>query len=602
MTSEMYIVFGILLVSIILFSLDRFRLDLIALVALLSLLLTGILTPGEALAGFADPVVIMIAGLFVVGAAIFESGIANLTGSWLGNLAGTNPLRLTALIMLVTALLSAFLSSTGTVAVMLPVVVHLAHRANLSPSKLLIPLAFSSLLGGMLTLIGTPPNLIVSNLLRSQGLEPFSFFAFTPVGLVMLMVGLVFMLSLGQKLLPQQQLSPAEKDHRLSQRDFIESYSLKGQLFELQLSEHSACIGQTLAHLGLRSHFSLNVLSIETLTSRGLQLRQAEPNSLLQAGDTLIIKGKQENLERFSLEQHALFKPVDSLPESLLLAEVLLPPRSSLLGKNLRDVHFKSRFRVLVLAEKRAGEISHERTSTTPLRVGDTLLVAGSYKALNRLKAQNQDFIVVSESGALAEKPLSHRAPWVLLIMLAMLGLMTFAVVANVTAVLLAAVAVILLGAMSMDHAYQSINWESIVLIAAILPMATALEKTGALDLLVNALLYSLANVSPYLVLLFLFLLTSALSQVISNTATTVLIAPVALQLALNLGLSPYPLLMTVAIAASTAFMTPVASPVNTLVINPGHYRFADFLKIGFALQLFIMLATLLTVALIFPF
>lgn len=603
MTFDIFLVFSILLSTIILFALDRFRLDLIALLALLALLLTGILSPQEALAGFSASVVLMIAGLFVVGGAIFETGIADAAGRYLGKLAGVNKSRLVIVVMLASAVLSAFLSSTGTVAVMLPVVVSLARRAKMSPSKLLMPLAFASLLGGMLTLIGTPPNIVVSNQLQAQGLEPFAFFAFTPVGLIMLIVGVLFMLFLGQRLLPDRSSKTDLNDAHAGQHELIDAYDLRKQLFVLQLLETSEINGLTLLDADVRNRYGVNVISMESSNSKTRHVKLAEPNSLLRALDKLIVKGEQKAIERFAKEQDVLILSANDYPYDVLpMIEVLLPPDSSLVGKSLRDSKFRDRFGATVLAEKRGGDLVETRTSTTALRSGDTLLVAGTVKNLNTLKAQANDVVVVTETTELDEKPLSAKAPWVAAILLAMLCLMTFGWVANVTAVLLAAVAVVVAGALSMEGFYKTINWESVVLIAAILPVATALEKTGALDLIVNGLLGGLGAGNPYLVLLVLFLLTSLLSQVISNTATSVLVAPVAFQLASSLGLSPYPLLMTVAVAASTAFATPVASPVNALIITPGNYRFGDFLKIGVILQLLILVATLLVVPMIFPF
>ena len=602
MTPDIWLVFGVLAATVILFATDRLRLDLVALFALLTLLLTRVLTPGEALAGFADPVVIMIAGLFVVGGAIFETGVADAAGRWLGRFAGSGPKRLLVIVMLATAVLSAFISSTGTVAVMLPVVVSQARRAGFAPSKLLLPMAFASLLGGMLTLIGTPPNLVANNVLRAEGLEPFNFFAFTPVGSVMLMLGIGFMLLLGQRLLPERQ-PPITEDISVPQGELIDAYKLREGVLELRLLPTSELVGQTLRDTALRSRYGVNVLTLTSATRHGPHPRRAEPDSLLRSGDRLLVQGERQAVERLAKEQDVLISSWRSaLPETLHLAEVLLPPRSGLLGKSLRELRFRERYRVSVLAEKRGGEVFAARTADLPLRVGDTLLVAGGRKALNELKRRAQDVIMVSEPADLHEEALSRRAPWVLALLLGMLVLMTFGVVANVTAVLLAAVLMVAVGALSMNAAYRHINWESVVLIAAMLPLATALEKTGALALIVTGLLNGLGAASPYLVLLTLFALTSLLSQVISNTATTVLVAPVAFQLALDLGLSPYPLLMTVAVAASTAFATPVASPVNALVINPGSYRFGDFLKVGVLLQVLILGATLGVVPLLFPF
>lgn len=519
--TDIWLVFTVLGGMVLLFALDRFRLDLVALLALLCLLLSGILTPAEALAGFADPVVLMIAGLFVVGGAIFETGLADASGRLLGRAAGTNPVRLLVLVMLTSAGLSAFLSSTGTVAVMLPVVVSLARRGGVSPSKLLLPLAFSSLLGGMLTLIGTPPNLIVNQQLRAQGLTEFGFFSFTPVGLVMLGVGLVFMLTLGSRLLPAR--AAPQQPGGVGRDDLIREYGLANQLWTLQLLPTSDVIGQSLRDVRLRSQYGLNALTLTT----GIKVRQAGPDSLLRAGDILLVKGDRQAVERFARSQDVLLQNVSpELPGALLLAEGVLPPRSPLLNQSVKDLRFRDRYGAVVLSIKRGGELLGGRTSATALAVGDTLLVAGGRSALGRLKAQPGAFVMVGEPGELQDKPLSARAPWVLAVLVGMLFLMTLGLVANVTAVLLAAVSMVVLRGVSMEGAYRSLNPESLVLIAAVLPLATALSKTGGLDLIVGVL--GSVGSEPCVLLLVLFLITSLLSQVISNTATTVLVAPVA--------------------------------------------------------------------------
>jgi di/tricarboxylate transporter len=603
MTPDILLVFAILGSTIVLFILDRFRLDLVALLALLALLLTNTLTPKEALAGLSDPVVIMIAGLFVVGAAIFETGIADAAGRQLARVAGFSLTRLMVFIMVSTALLSAFLSSTGTVAVMMPVVVSLAKRAHINPAKLLIPLAFSSLLGGMLTLIGTPPNIIVSNQLQSQGMEPFSFFAFAPVGLVMLTVGILFMLFIGRHLLPDRPTDQNAERGVIAQNTLIDLYGLRPRLFELEVLPNSPAIGFTLSELQVRNLYKINVVSVQTMGPQKIHSKIADPLSMLRTHDKLIVKGEQDAVELFAKEKHLRISPIhDDLLRNLHFVEILLPPRSSLLNRSLRDIKFQKEYGAVVLAEKRSGTVISKQTSSEPLYVGDTLLVAGSHRELNKLKAERNDFIVVSETTELQEKILSSKAPIVLAILLGMMALMTLGWVANVTAVILAALAVVVAGALKMEDVYKSINWESVILIAAILPMATALEKTGALALIVKGLLDSAGDSSNYVMLLLLFLLTSLLSQVISNTATSVLIAPIAFQLAMGMGLSPYPFLMIVAVAASTSFATPVASPVNALVINPGNYRFKDFFKVGVLLQIIILLTSLLIIPLIFPF
>tara|TARA_R110002073_G_scaffold7245_6_gene41361 strand:+ start:15931 stop:17760 length:1830 start_codon:yes stop_codon:yes gene_type:complete len=607
MTTDICIVICILLATIIAFVLDRFRLDVIAFVSLMALLLTGILTPTEATAGFSNSLVLMIVGLFVVGGAILESGVADLAGRWLGRLGGTSTIRLTVTVMLACALLSAFLSSTGTVAVMLPVVLSLCRRAEVSPTKLLIPLAFAASLGGMLTLIGTPPNMVVNQELRDAGLETFGFFSFAPAGILMLTLGIVFMGTVGTRLLPKQRKDAADATQSqgfVSRPELIHSYGVDGQIREIRIPHGSIFAGRTLRELQLRTTFHVNVLAVSTPGARGPVVRKCNPDTLLQPGDTLFIKSSNEestaNLIREG--QMELVASPAELPKEVHLAELIIPPRSEFVGRTVRDVDFFRVYGAMVLALQDRNKPVRTRTSDTPLGPGDTLLIAANASALKRLRKSRNNVLLVSEQEEQRESPLTPAARWVVMILIGMLIAMSAGIVANVTAVLVAATMMVIAGAFRGSNAYESINWESIVMIASIMPLATALEKTGALDLVVGAIVESPGLTSPRTLLLLLFAVTSLLSQVISNTATSVLIAPLALELAQQLEISPYPLLMGVALAASTAFSTPVASPINALVTGAGGYRFGDFLKVGVPLQLLILFATLAIVPYLFPF
>ena len=620
MGTDTLLVFVILGVTVALFVSDRLRLDLVALMSLLALLLTGILTPPQALAGFADPLVLMIAGLFVVSTGLFQTGIAARLGRWLGRAAGTSEVRLIALVMIVTALLSGFMSSTGTVAVMLPVVVSLAWRARISPSKLLIPLTMASLLGGMMTLIGTPPNLVASNQLVAQGMPGFGFFAFTPLGLAMLLIGLVFMVTVGRHWLPSRApASPGgEGEGQPSLAELAEQYELPASVFRATLPDESPLVGRTLQELGWPERHQVQVLAIDTepdavrnhrRSRRHLERSKAiGPTTALEAGDRLLLQGQRSSIDEVADAYELRVEPVDPnaegvVPRNLGFVEVLPTPRSRWLNQTLAELHFRDRFGVQVVAVRRDGATITEGLARLTIRFGDTLLVEGTRKAFELLRRERLDAVVLADPGALeAEAPRAERAPIALAIMIAMLVVMTFAWVPNVVAVGVAAVLMVLTGCLTMDDAYRGINWEAVVLIAAILPMATALEITGGLQLAVDGLVAGLGPLGPFAMLAGLFVLTSVASQVISNTATAVLLAPIAFQTALLLDVSPYPLLMTVALAASTAFATPVASPVNTLVLGPGQYRFGDFLRVGVVLQLLVLAATLLLVPILLPF
>lgn len=622
MTLDIALLYGIILAMLVLFASDLLRLDLVALLALLALALTGILTPEQALAGFANPVVVMIAGLFIVGEGLYQSGVAARIARFPTRVAGSSETRLMIAIMVIVALLSAIMSSTGTVAVMLPVVMGIAWERNISPSRLLIPVAVASLLGGMLTLIGTPPNIIVSQQLVAAGREPFHFFSFTPVGGAMMLAGLVFMALLGRLLLPNRP-GPANRagdGAGTSVSDLAAAYQLPETMTRVRIPAGSPLVGARLRDANLRKRYGVTVADIRVrekkaglaLTAplrpaRGPVARPVVPDTQFAAGDILLLHGRPESVsamtEEEGLEELPLAPGESGLPKDVGLVEVLLTPRSNMLGRSIRDTRFRDRFRVTVLAVRRLGKPLDEDLRNVSLRFGDTLLVKGPWRNIQQLQAEHHDFVVATRPRELEEAGRTYqKAPLAAAIMVGMLVLMTFGIVSPVIAVMLAAMGMVLSRAVRLEDAYRSIHWQSVVLIAAVLPMATALEITGGLGLIVDGLTSALGNSGPLVVLAALFILTSGLSQVISNTATAVLLAPIAVGLAAGLDAAPEPFLMGIAVAASTAFATPVASPVNVLVLGPGGYKFTDFLRIGLLLQLVIFIASLLVIPLVFPF
>jgi di/tricarboxylate transporter len=600
MSSDLIIVLVILATTLGLFISNRLRLDLIALASLLALVFAGAISVDEALAGFSNPLVLMVAGLFVVGAALFRTGVADTIGRWVQKMSGNSTAQLIAVLMAVTAFLSAFLSSTGTVAVMLPVVIAIARGRNISPSLLLIPLAFASLLGGMLTLIGTPPNLVVSSQLVQAGFEPFGFFDFTGPGLVMLFIGMAVMVLASSWLMPSRQ-QVETNDAGPGWLDLFSEYRLENGLARLRVPEGSVLVGQVVSRTGLRTRFQVTALAIVSDTQHGRIARRAEPGGLIQAGDELYVSGEPDQIREVTGEFGLEFGDWHpQLPAPLRLVDALIPPRSSWIGKTLRELRLHSGAGVTVIAQRTAGGEGNSVELDRKLMVGDVLLLTGKLAALRNVTRNSRELVLLGGEGLL-EKPRTKFAPVAMAIMLLMLAAMTFNWVPNVIAVLAAACVLVLVRCLSAQEAYRNINWESVVLIAAILPMATALNNTGGLKLASDALLGLSGQHSPVFILAALFLFTSTLSLMVSNTATAVLVAPVAIHVAIAMQLSPYPFLMTVAIAASTAFATPVASPVNTLVLNPGGYTFGDFVRAGVPLQILIMIATLLVVPWMFP-
>jgi di/tricarboxylate transporter len=622
MTFDMWLTLGILAAAVIFFITEWLRVDVVALGVVVVLMLTRLLTSEEALAGFSNPAVLTIAALFMVGGAVLQTGLAGVIGERILAVAGTSPTRLTVVVMLTVALLSGFMSDTGTVAVLLPATISLARSAKMSPTKLLIPLSFGALLGGAGTLIGTPPNIIVSDILRESGLGPFRFFDYTPLGLILLAVGIGYMLLVGRRLLPDYQ--PGLDLQRVeTPEELIDLYRLPANLFRLRVRRNSGLIGKTLSEIGLRRDYNLTALEISRpaaprevarLGDRRLVLQADEPESLtptaetpLQRGDILLVQGASNDVSHAAAVWELGVQLAEAEDEDALintevgLAEVLLPPRSSLNGKTLVDVRFGSTYNLTVLGIRRPGADEALDLKTTVLRFGDTLLVQGAWQNIIALRRKRRDFVVMGEPEVMLGARARARAPLALLVLAGMLVLMVTNAFPLATVSLLAALAMILLGALTIDEAYEAIDWKSIVLIAGMLPMATAMEKVGLVARVADALTVGLGDLGPLAIIAILFGLTSLFTQVFSNTATTVLIAPIALATARELGLQPQAFLMAVAVAASMAFASPVASPVNTLVMGAGGYRFRDFLRVGLPLILLTLVLSVLVLPMLWP-
>ncbi|MCB1800119.1 MAG: SLC13 family permease [Gammaproteobacteria bacterium] len=605
MSWQIGFVYALVGMAIALFFSGRVRLDLTAAMVIIALALSGILTPAEAVAGFGNPLVMLIAGLFVVSEGLARTGVAAWVGLRIASLASASEARLILLLMPVVAILSAFMSSTGVVALFIPVVLSLAREAGIAAARLLLPVAVASLIGGMLTLIGTPPNLVVNRALIDAGLPGFNFFDFTLIGGAILVAAIGYMLTLGRHALPKgESAEPANRRRRL--HEMAEVYGIQDSLHRLRVQAGSTLVGHTVGEVGLRRHHQLTVIALER---QGTLLSSLQPvliETRLRANDILIVSASKAALG----EHGATLGLVDlgfphglqrRFRESFGVAEALVVPGSPLIGRTVHQGSLRERQRVNVLSLRRGeGALALDFQSTV-LQAGDILLVAGSWNDLERLAGPRRDLLLLEMPEEISERTWhGNQAPWAVVITLAMLVLMAFQLTSNLVAVMLAAFAMVVTRCIEMEEAYRSMNWQSLVLIAGMLPLADALEKTGGAGLIVAGLTDLFRDLGPHAILAGLFVLTSLLSQFISNTATTVLIAPIALTLAVDLGHAPAAFLMTVAIAASTAFATPVASPVNTLILAPGRYSFRDFLKLGIPLQLIALLLTVILVPLVF--
>lgn len=607
MSADALLVFGLLAVTVVLFASDRLRTDVVALLVLLALLLSGVMPVAEVVAGFGDPVVILIAGLFVIGEGLVRTGIAYQVGAWLARTARASETRLLVLLMIAVAGLGAFMSSTGVVAIFIPVVLSVAARSGINPGRLMMPLAFAALFSGMLTLIATPPNLVINDALRVAGLQPFGFFSITPIGILALIVGVVYMWLVGSRLLPANTQHKTTV-HRQTLRELAASYQLEGKLHRLRLAMNSPLAGQRIAEAELRTRYGVSIVGVGRLSHTVEIVAPALSHTELRPTDSLYVFGPEDSIAALSDGEHLYELPIEegqqhSLIQELGLVEIMVPPESKLIGQTVLQAALRSRHNLSVLGIRRNLQPLRGNLAEQKLAFGDSLLVAGSWKKIVRLQSEPRDFLILNLPAELSDAaPAYRQAPIALAILLGMVILMAFGLVSNVAAVLLAALAMGFSRCLRMEDAYRSINWPSLVVIACMLPLAKALEKTGGVALIADGLVAGLGGFGPLVLLAGIFLLAALVGMFISNTATAVLVAPIAIVAAQKIGVSPYPFAMIVAIAASASFVTPVSSPVNTLVLAPGGYRFNDFVRVGLPLLLLIMVLALIVAPLLWPF
>jgi len=608
MNVDLLLVLFLLASCVGLFVINKPRMDVVALLAMVALPLSGVISINEALAGFSDPSVVLIAALFVIGNGLVRTGIAYRLGDWLMRSAGSSETRLLVLLMLAVAGLGSVMSSTGVVAIFIPVVLSIAARMKVSPRRLMMPLAFAGLISGMLTLVATPPNMVVHSELRRAGLDGFAFFSFAPIGLAILVLGIGYML-LARRWLGGDTVQEVAAEQRDTLDILAQRYRLPERERRLRVLPGSVLANQALDELKLRSQYGINVIAIERQYKFRKQLLIATGNTELFVGDVLLVDlaspaigllGAYEELGVESLQLSDSY--YGDYSRELGLAEVALPPDSRLPGKTIQELGFRSTYKLNVVGVRRNHQALQGLLVDEKLKPADTLLVAGSWKHIHRLQGLSRDFLVLSLPAEIDDvAPAANQAPFALLGLTVMVGLMVSGLVPNVLAALIGCLVMGLFRCIDMDSAYKAIHWQSLVLIVGMLPFALALEKTGGIALAVSGLIGLFGDAGPHALLACLFLLTAVIGLFISNTATAVLMAPVAISTATQLDASPYPFAMTVALAASAAFMTPISSPVNTLVLGPGQYRFADFVRVGVPFTLLVMLVSVLLVPWLFP-
>ena len=625
--------FAVLGVTILLFIFSRWPADLVALCSLLALFIGGIISLDQALSGFASSTVIMIAALFVVGEGLSRTGVTAWLGQKMLSMAGSSKIRLLVVIMAGTALLSAFISNTGTVATLMPAVTSVAWRVGSVPAKFLMPLAFAANSGGLLTLTGTSPNIIVNDVLAAAGEQPFGYFEFALIGLPLLIAAIIYMVAIGRKLLPSRRTEERPLELTESMGELAEDYVLPGNIYQLRVRSGSELIGQTLEQSGLGRDYGVSVLSLRRddghdsvqsgldrsrlLVREGIERIQSDlsdevpgPETIVKVNDILLVKAATDALQKVMLRFNVAVQPSYTEQEELTsnlisheigLAEVVIAPRSAYRRRTVAQGQFADKYGVQVLSLRRRDQTLNLKNRR--LAVGDALLVRGTWEDIELLKSERRNFVVVGSPEEMVRQvvELSPQAIIAVFALVGMIILMVSGIVPVVIAALLAAVVMILGKCLSMPQAYRTISWNSVVLIAAMIPMSVALQVTGGADFIANGLIDSIGAIGPVALMAGIFITTTALSQVVSNSATTVLMAPIVLQVGLDMGLSVQPLLMIVAISASTAFLTPIGTTTNLMVTTPGDYRFQDFLRVGIPLVLLFLIISLILVPLIWP-
>jgi di/tricarboxylate transporter len=608
MSHEMEFVFAVIVIAAALMASNRVRFDIVALLVVLALMLSGVLTPGEALSGFGSSVVILVAGLLVIGEMLARTGVASAVGDWILKKGGSNETRLLILIMLGAGILGSVMSSTAVVAIFIPIVLRIAAETSLNASRLLMPMSYAALISGMLTLIATTPNIVVHEELKVAGFNGFGFFSFTVIGLAILVVAIAYVLLVGRRLLPGEARPPASGTTGRSIFELWEDFRVGETHDNLHINSDSPLVGMTIAETQLESRYHVRIIGIlRRISGSEERIAAPAPGTELRAQDVLLVIGKSEDNDRVLAEQK-LTRISGSIQNrqrwlwELGAVAVLIHPESKLIDKSIRETEFRSRYNLHVLGLRRAKEPLTE-FKDVKLRASDSLLVAGPWSQIQQLQSQTHDFVVLETPKEFAEiVPSYRRMPIALAILFAMVILTILDIVPLVAAVLLASLAGIFTRCLSMEDAYRAIHWSSLVLIAGMLPLADALDKTGGTRLIVDTLMSLVGDSGPYIMLSVIFFLTAALGMVLSNTASAVLVAPIAIYAAAALDASPYPFAVAVLIAASAAYSTPVSTPVVTLVVDPGRYKFLDFIKVGVPLLFLTYIVTLLVAPLIFPF
>jgi di/tricarboxylate transporter len=590
MTPEIFVTLSIIAIAVVLFATEKLRVDIIALLVLLTLALIGFVPVDQAFSGFANPAVITVWAVYIVSGALFRTGVADILGARITRLAGTSEPRLIAVIMITCGVMSAFMNNIGATAVLLPAVVGISRKSGVPLSRLLIPLSFSSLMGGNMTIIGTPPNILASSILAERGLTSFAFFDFTPMGVLVFSAGVLYMVFIGRHLLPRRAVSEEWQTNQM--RDYVT---------EVRISPDSPLAGLSLSESRLGADYDLTVLAI---VRNGRTQTTLHRDTRLQPDDLLVIEGQADSLIEaretlnLLLESERKFGAMDMAQENVAIIEATLAPRSRIVGRSLREIRFRDLFGFTALAIWRQGGVITQRLRDVRLKFGDTLLLQGPPDRVADLQRAD-DFLVLEP--VKPELRRRKKAPIAVAIMGFVLILVTLGGLHVSIAMVIGAVLMVLTRCLTMDEAYSSIEWRSIFLIAGMLPLGMAMETTGTARFLAEGLVNILNPLGPLAVLIGIYILAGLITEPMSNAAATVLIVPIAIDTALAVGADPRAFVLATVIGASTSFLTPVGHQANVLVYGPGSYRFTDFTKVGGLLNLVLLITTAIFLPLIWP-
>ncbi len=618
----MTITLVILFITSALFLWGKLRSDLVALMALLALSISGILSPEEAIAGFANPIVLMLAGLFIISGAITQTGLAKTLSTKLLHTAGNNELKLFTLTMIVAAVLGSFMSNAGTATLLLPIVFGITREANFSARRFLMPMAFAASMGGMMTLIGTPPVLIVNNVLVENNYPELGFFTVFPIGLTLLIIGLLFLWNSSKILMHNEKKRSSRFGEAKSPTELIREYQLADNLFRIKMQANSPVIGHQLKELNITQQYNISIIEIRRVSQgtgvflKSIQHKLAEADSILYSDDIIYVTGAFNDIKRFADENKLTLMEASQAEvnkktavqemkfDNIGVAEAVVLSSSKLINKQVKDSGFRNRYGVNILGIKRKNEYLLNKVQFEKIQSGDSLLIQGTWGNIDELDNEESDLVVVGKPTEEASKvTIAHKATTAAVILIAMVVSILFKLLEPVLAISSAAILMILTGCFrNIEAAYNTIRWQTIFFFAAMIPMATAMDKTGTFSLITSILIDTFDGFGPHVLLAAFYFAALLLTTFVSNATSVILFAPIAIQTAQQMNISPYPFLFAVATASVMCLASPYSSPPNSIVMSPGGYSFGDYIKVGLPLQLIYMIIMVILLPLIYPF